>query len=518
MITRHRPSRILLIVPLLAAGALLPALQGCLGARGSEAQEDTSPPVPFRVLIDGNPAEWPADSALLSDDYYLYVRFSPGEEITLQGGAETTVVSLDLDDSATTGERLAPRPDESGGTNPMGVDLEVVFSPRGRGRDGSPAQPQAGVAVHRVSNDGRREPINHAAAGLVFAPTYAADQYELRLLRSGIGLSGASAVRARIVAYDATGATLGWSDPISTVVSASNVSAWTTDADLPVRATDELRVVSLNVEFASPMRKPGPFARLFRALDPDIILACEWEKVDAQGLVAWFDEHVPTQGGWHAVTSAGWGVAVVSRYPLDRFGPQRIEPPTIAGEPNRPDARTAEIESPAVRFVGALVNWPGGPIAVGAAHLKCCGSKGTWQDEKRIAEAELINLAVRDALISAQPVARVLGGDLNLVGTRTPLDRLRQGLDADGSDLEVAQPRVLGDAAMYTWGRASERFSAGRLDYVCYSGSTATVARTFVLDTGSLSDAALLRAGLDRSDSSATDHRAVVLDLRVRGD
>ena len=107
----------------------------------------------------------------------------------------------------------------------------------------------------------------------------------------------------------------------------------------------------------------------------------------------------------------------------------------------------------------------------------------------------------------------VLGGDLNLVGTRIPLEELADDMDADGSDLMPAPARVLGDRTFYTWRNADTPFPPGRLDWLVYSDATLRTANSFVLDTAKLSDAVLKRAGLRRDDSLCSDHLPVVVDV-----
>ena len=111
------------------------------------------------------------------------------------------------------------------------------------------------------------------------------------------------------------------------------------------------------------------------------------------------------------------------------------------------------------------------------------------------------------------PIVRVICGDMNLVGSRPPLDILRANLDADGSDLSIAEPFVLGDRSQYTWSDYKTTFTPGRLDYVLYSDSTAQVYQSFVLDTSRLNEETLARAGLNRTDTDASDHKPVVVDL-----
>ncbi len=141
------------------------------------------------------------------------------------------------------------------------------------------------------------------------------------------------------------------------------------------------------------------------------------------------------------------------------------------------------------------------------------GSAGSSEDQQRISEAGAINRSMLEAL-SVEPVQmRIISGDLNLVGSRPPLDVLRNGLDADGSDLEIADARVLGDAAYTTWREDGNIFTPGRLDYAVYSGSAVRQARAFVLDARVLSDRALDIAGLDPTDTDASDHLPMVIDL-----
>lgn len=166
--------------------------------------------------------------------------------------------------------------------------------------------------------------------------------------------------------------------------------------------------------------------------------------------------------------------------------------------------------------MGALIDSPMGYLAASSVHLKCCGSSGSAEDQARISEAGAINRSLTEAL-EVEPVAmRVIAGDLNLVGSRPPIDVLRSGLDADGSDLEIADARVLGDQAYHTWREDGNAFTPGRLDYMLVGEGGARVVRSFVLDARVLSDAALGAAGLDRSDADASDHLPMVVDLQPR--
>ena len=131
-------------------------------------------------------------------------------------------------------------------------------------------------------------------------------------------------------------------------------------------------------------------------------------------------------------------------------------------------------------------------------------------------EARAISAAFGAASDAANAQLRVIGGDLNLVGSRPPLDLLRSGIDVDGSDLDVVDPKVLGDRSFYTWWEEGNEFSPGRLDYLLVGDSGANVANAFVLDTTRMSDESLARCGLDKTDCAASDHRPMVIDLIPR--
>jgi hypothetical protein len=154
-------------------------------------------------------------------------------------------------------------------------------------------------------------------------------------------------------------------------------------------------------------------------------------------------------------------------------------------------------------------------MLTGCAHLKCCGTKDSPEDQARMAEARAINAAFASAAGALDKSAiRLMGGDFNLVGSRPPLDVIRQGLDVDGSDLAVIAPRVLGDSSLITWRDPASGYAPGRLDYMLFSDGNAQIVNAFVLDTSRLSDESLARMGLDRTDCDGSDHLPVIIDIK----
>lgn len=492
MITHIRPSSTALAA--MSAAALLSALSGC-AVQSSSTRE--APATPVTITLDGDVSDWPAEAACVADAQYLYIRVAPSEELfTLQHSEKSLSVFFDVDADGATGLQ-ADEPAEG----VRGSDLEIRFSPKSD--DAQAASARNGVAVFAIDASGTRTRIRNADLALTFAPTFAAQWYELRIARAvaspalpkrGLATAGGR-VRGIAVLTDSSGGFDGSTDPFET--SLTQASAFRAAAtSLPDKPGNATRVMSWNVLKGKLVETPQPFARVFRAVAPDVILLQEWGEGDP---VAWFTTIVPSPSGWKAVKAGD--CVVLSRNDISRVG--------------QPELSVSTTEGPrGVRFVAGVTTGPAGEIVVGSMHLKCCGGAGGSEDQRRIAEAKVI----RDAMRSAQglPAARVFGGDLNLVGTRTPLDELRAGLDADASELAVADARVLGDSASYTWVDWATDFTPGRLDYLLYSDASVEAGATFVLDTSKLSPQALERAGLRADDTSHSDHLPVILDVLGR--
>jgi endonuclease/exonuclease/phosphatase family metal-dependent hydrolase len=447
------------------------------------------------ISIDGDLGEWPAERSAVADSDFFYFRVGIGEpEATLQASMEPLTVLVDVDGNARTGLKST----ESAAATGLGADLIVQFSPV----DAQRAGPGRGVKVFEVDRQGVKRELPKTQATITFGPTHSSEWFEVRLSRGTF--TKASTGRVMSVLRDGSGAVLGWSEPESFAIPPGNASPALKDAELPAKPEGALRIVSYNVLLGAPMKTPAPYARVLEALDPDVVLVQEWNEVAAEQLEAWFNATVPLSDGgrWHALTTEGRGVAVVSRLPVEALGPSRL---VVEGDTRNTNA---------VRFAGGLIQTPIGGLAVGSVHLKSRGSKGSPEDQRRMAEAEIINSTWQDALAGAGEVPiRVIGGDMNLVGSQPPLLALASGLDADGSELAIATPRVLGDGSAYTWCDPKTDFCAGRLDYFIYSDATVQAINEFSLDTTRLTEATLATMGLDRSDSKASDHLPLVIDL-----
>lgn len=463
---------------------------------------------PGTIVLDGSITDWPTSTVALSTASHAYVRFMVADQLyTLQAADRTTSIMLDADSDASTG-----KPVTLGGQT-LGVDIEAQFTPRNdNGKLGR------GVAVFAYEPDADAQRLTAYDWDFSCTPTYSSDWYEARISRTpkgsvpctkkGLLSSGTS--RGAIATLDAAGTPDAWS-PIFTIENQPAAPAPTVDASLPAKPANAVRVVSYNVLRSSPNAKPQVFQRVLGALQPDVVLVQEWEAQSESELADWFNSMLPLDNGnsWNVAAIAdtvqnGGGVAVVSKFALLTDDAPTMTRPTVP-------AGTANAGKP-IRAAIALTDGPHGPIMFCSTHLKSGGSAGSSEDIRRIDEARALN-----ALFSAKAPKdawRIIAGDMNLVGSREPLEVLAAAIDNDNSALTPAPTRTLGDATYLTWSESGNAFAPGRLDWLLYSDSTAKAANAFVLDTARLSDATLARTGLTASDTAdATDHMPVVVDL-----
>lgn len=467
----------------MGAAAGLAMLAGCSGTGGA---------------VDGRLEEWASDSAARADGRFVMMRFRvPGPRAALQASERTVALYLDADASASTG-RVNPR--WKAPLDRLGVDAEIVFSPRGA--DGKAGR---GVEFRALGPDGVTKKVPGAVSGLVFSPTYASDWYEMRFdrrLLAAAGLGDATAKGGKIVGMwvtlDEGGKVNGYADPFEVALPPAEGPRLAT-VDAPPKPAGAVRVVSYNVEKSRPTVMPEAFARVLTLLDPDVVLVQEWDEGDGAAMEAWFAQHAQGLGhGWKVRKAEETGTAVASRLPLTALAPDTLWMSDGTEKPRQ------------VRAASAWVATPGGPLALTSVHLKCCGGATGREETLRQSEAR----AIRGMVAGFEPGARMIMGDFNLVGTRAPLELMGAGLDA-GMDLAAAEPVVLGDEVQATWRDWGSGFSPGRLDYALYSPSSVRVVGSFVLDTSVLSDESLARMGLDRTDGGASDHMPVVVDVVV---
>ncbi len=462
------------------------------------------------VLIDGEFDDWNGtarvsggqvirDFGIAADGNVLSVTFTFASELNLQSMDGTVELQLDADGDASTGE-LAD--------GIAGIDATVSFSHGG-----------GGVAVRTAGNTAWQSSY---AVGLAYAPTHASTRFEVGLDRTRLPDPGDRVVRAWLARIGPDGEVLDRVGPSATRVPPLTHPTVPAGADALARAPGaDLRIATWNVGDRTPLRSPAPFRRILRALDADVLLLDELSPdIDTtylRGLL-------PTPSRWAIVLGPSGGrqrTAVASRLPLTPAAAlQRVGYPSgIVDLPAVPGSQLAKdlvtIASDGVPTTGAVVRVGDTRVLAVPLDLFCCGRIGGPEDAGRIQTAEAVNRAVRVAVQDEAVNVVIVGGDLNLVGARTPLDRLRAGLDPAGGDLFPATAVTLDGRSRSTW-RNPGPFPPGRLDWLLVSPSSADVLRAIVFDASALSVEAQAGLGLLPEDSDVTDHLPVVADLRIK--
>ncbi len=504
------------VAPALAGAALLSLVAVAAADVGPSA-----PPVPPGIVIDGRFEDWerltpvyidPAGDHrgadvdfgtlnISSDSERIYVYFELGSRRNLQND-NAIVLYVDTDNAAETGLAVGA----------LGADLEWRFGER------------AGIFHGRT----RDAPIGQADLGLRQGPTVSSTAFEISLDR-GASLGGTPVFPTRTIAIVIRNEENGIRDWLPDDRGKLVFSLSSDEPPAPCPASlgrlspAHVRVLSYNVLFDGIFKRPGPFVRILRALDPDVICFQEVMAHTAQQTADQVSLALP-DATWHSATDGG-GVTV-SRYPI-------ADSHVVEGE--RPSLWTL-IDLPDDRYPSDL--------SVVNAHPPCC-----WKNEERQRALDSIaawhrelqspGARAADARAGAQAEAPgttprlpsgtpiVIAGDMNLVGYARQVETLLAGrieyqeefgpshaADWDGTPLADAWPYHTTCREAYTWRGDDSPFSPGRLDYVVYSDSVIELAKGFVLWTPEMSEEDLAASGLRADDTAvASDHLPVVADF-----
>jgi hypothetical protein len=323
-----------------------------------------------------------------SDDQ-VHVMLTLDRPVNLQGLDGTLNLLLDLDNSVTTGSIQHEM---------KGVDLVVQFSPPNQE---SPSSRGMGVGLRRIiestSQIEKAPTVPHAAIGLTMAPTYASENVELAMNRSvsipGIGaLFQSNSFRMKFV-HRATAGILTEETAIHTH-SLEPTFAASVNIDnhrqLPTKSPNDLRVMSWNVEYGTILKKPTLYARILKAINPDVILLQELTQTEEPDtLQAFLNNQIPREGlEWQVLLGADTGSignGIATLLPIESIPALNRIP-----YPNRPEW--------AVRAIGGKVTLENGKtLLLSSVHLKCCGRIGSSEDQTRILETEAINERIKQA-------------------------------------------------------------------------------------------------------------------------
>lgn len=425
-----------------------------------------------------------------SDRERITLLLDLGAETSLQGGNMITLL-VDGDGDASTGRAAEG----------MGVELTWTF---GR-REGE------------VWSEGCGTSVEQADIGLLQAPTVSSVRFEvsfLRRTRDGVDIAPGSSVSFVLMDEGREG---------NRVPNKGTVTVELTDQPPPLPLAfslerlrpEHVRVVTWNVLFDGLFKRPAPFIRVLRALDPDVICFQEIWAHTARQAADYVSLAIP-EVEWHGLnTHEGH---IVSRYP------------SLA-------AAAIDESGNYWAFVDLPDEIHAVDVSVVCAHPPCCDKETERQVElDGIAAWTRDTMTPGDARIHGGAPAAfdlpegtpvIIAGDMNLVGSASQVQTLLSGKiadeerfgpsfapDWDGTPLSDAWPRTAGGVTVATWRDARSSFAPGKLDYIFYSDSVLRLERAFILATEELAPDVLARYGLRPDDTLvASDHLPVVADF-----
>lgn len=416
------------------------------------------------------------DLQIAHDQSYIYFAFTTGSLINLQAHRGSIILFLDFD----------------------GTDLQVQFSSRG-----AKSNDPFGRGVKVIGSDG--EMRSAYELGTRQAPTHAARRFELRFDRNNeLGAFQAERLSGKLVFRDSIGRIGDETEIFHYRLDAGAKTAPAEQAQDPLVRSGELRVLGWNTEKGSLFARPAPFARILEALDPDILMLQEIDGAkQTRELASWFEQHLPGIRKWNVLVAAQGGdlrSALVSRLPI-RAVDLGLE------------AKSAGAE----RSVAALIQHGEKRLLAISLHLRCCGHLGSYEDLHRRRAAVEIREAV-DRYLAEHPVDGVIfAGDLNLVGSREPLELLITGSDFEGGDLRIAESHRLDDRLLATWRGPHSGFLPGRLDYILHSKNSLAASAGLIFASEELAAPWRELHGIESGDSrAASDHLPLVCDFSWR--
>jgi hypothetical protein len=263
--------------------------------------------------------------------------------------------------------------------------------------------------------------------------------------------------------------------------------------DLGAIARSPIRVASLNTErngLADADRAPR-LGRLLGALKPEILAIQEEYDASAAELAAALNQHAPRADGraWLVHKDSDCAVAT----------PNELVP----------------LEAYDRGYAAALVRTDGGTwLCVLSIHPKCCGYKGSDEDQRRITQTQAMLRTINElrGADESSPVYEhrdapiIVIGDWNLVGSRRPLAMLESENELGAPALTRGPLPHANGREVYTWRRDGSSFPPGVLDLLAYDAERLRLGGGAAIDTRTLTQDQLQQLDVERDDSAASDH------------
>lgn len=423
-----------------------------------------------------------SDIRISNDDQYLFIYFRVGKEINIQEGNKISVY-IDIDNSSTTG------------LSKQSIGADIVYN--------------FGTRQGSYYTNNNVFSISHDEVELVTSPTVTSDRFELSFaIDSNLGKIGKT---IKVLFSDENAGGDKAPDNGGYLYTFDANKKFVPQPYNYLKANNnDVRVLSYNVLkdnlFNSSLRQP--YKRIFQSIEPDIIGLCEIYDNSSSQTASLIESFLPSSGGkkwYHAEVNPD--IRVVSRYPI-------VNSRSIDGN----GAFHIDMGDKQLLFI--------------VAHLPCCDN-----ETGRQAEIDKIMAFVRSVKFGISPfqiplnAPIIIVGDMNLVGLRQQVNTLLTGdiinnnnfgpdfkPDWDNSDFEDAKPGTTELPFTFTWYNDFGSYSAGRLDYIIYTGSRMSLSNCFALWSPVLPTDKLLSTGLQKYDvPNASDHLPIVADFDLSG-
>lgn len=425
------------------------------------------------------------DVRAANDERFLFLFFRLGREINIQSNNALAIL-IDTDNNALTG------------TNVSNIGADLVYFP---------GQRRGFLYVNQGTIL-----VNHTQVGWVSSPTVTSDRFECSIARNiiagNVTLTLGKDIRF-VILDDITSGDISPNTGSYDYEMTTNVFT-PKDYSLTKSSSTDLRIMGYNVlqdrMFLSGVRQN--YTRIFNATKPDIIGFCEIYNNSGAQTAAFVESILPSASGqrWYH-SELNPDIRVVSRYPI--------------------------LNSRSIDGNGAfLIDLGNKKLVFIVAHLPCCEN-----EVQRQLEVDKIMAFIRGIRFGISPFdvpinsPIIITGDMNLVGFRRQLQTFITGdilnnntngpdfsPDWDNTRLEDAKPVTTEMPMTFTWYNSNGSFSAGRLDFIFYTGSVLKLKNAFSLWTEGMSDQQLLANGLQERDIiAASDHMPVLADFDLNG-
>lgn len=426
-----------------------------------------------------------------NDEDNIYVNFTLEEELLLNSDNDLTLY-LDTDQDASTGYSVEN----------LGAELSWQFGNR-----------------YGYYNESK-ERIYHNDIGFSALPTVTSDEFEVKISRdaqpNGTDDLFQGANFNLLLKSENGGDAIPNAGETFTYHIDNGLTNTFEPIDISRPEQNHLRVMSYNVlhdGIMKPDQQPH-FESVLQATNPDVIVFNECWDTQATEIESFMDETLPldNEEGWSAVKK-DQGNIITTRYDISESWHVHDD----------------------MRLTGALVDLPDERFShdflITGAHFRCCDAN---EDRQREADAfiefvsEAMKAGGRIELPRNTPI--MLAGDLNLVGDSQQLETLLTGdivntstfgeggdPDWDGTHLKDVISYHSDNPYALTWIDNESSYWPGRLDYSILTNSSSEVRKSFILETGGMSQQRLDQYGLSAEDTrKASDHLPKVTDIHLR--